>query len=174
MTGVIPEGEVGIAKAEHFDISEDQSRMSALRDGLPYVPAGRYARLLMKGEIMMSDTEMERRTNLEIVHRAHGRVLIAGLGLGVILVPILAKEGVTEVVVIERHQDMIDLIAPRFDDPKLRIIHADVNEWRQERDERFDIIYFDIWPDISTANIPEMARLHRSFARWLNRSDDAA
>lgn len=178
MVQVVPEGIVGAAEVEHFTVSEEQSRMTALRGGREFVPAGRYARLLTRGrvhqETMMSDTPYERRTNAEVVRQARGRVLIAGYGLGMILTAIVPKREVREVVVIEKSADVIALVDPAVraflgtHELKLTVIHADVFEARSQfgRDQHrtFDVIYFDIWAGMSTDELAAMAILTRRYA----------
>jgi len=66
-----------------------------------YIRPGRYARLHVGHVLMMSDTDMERRSNVQVVQQARGHVLIAGLGM--ILHPILAKPEVTRVTVVEKY-----------------------------------------------------------------------
>jgi spermidine synthase len=114
---------------------------------------------------------MERRSNYEVVCRAHGRVLIAGLGLGLVLVPMLAKPEVVEVTVVEREPDVIELVGPAFAaalaSGRLRLVQADIHAWRPADDERFQTIYFDIWPTISTEHLPEMDRLRARLRPWL-------
>lgn len=85
MCKVVPEGEKGLARVRHFEISEFDAGMSAIRDRWMRVDPGKYARLTVDGRLFMSDTRMERITNGDFVRQAHGRVLIAGLGLGMIL-----------------------------------------------------------------------------------------
>ena len=178
MTEVIPPSQVGSARVEHFDVSKDASSMTAFRPG-EFVPPGRYARLYVNGTMYMSDTPMERRTNYEVVRYAHGDVLIAGLGLGLILVPILKKEGVRHVTVIEKYADVIALVAPKFACDRLTVICADIYEWRPPKGTKFNTIYFDIWSGQSTDDLEDMTRLHRAFrpyfaskkdddARWMN------
>lgn len=165
----LPAGSVGEARVEHFDVTQDDARWSAFRGEC--VSAGRYARLYVEGRLMMSDTNMERNSNWEFAYRANGRVLIAGLGLGMILDPVLAKPEVTSVEVIEKSADVIALIRPHFRDPKLTVIEADVMEWRPPKGRRWDTVYFDIWPDICEDNLDDMATLHRRFGRRLNRDN---
>jgi hypothetical protein len=43
--------------------------------------------------------------------------------------------------------------------------------WRPPRGSRYDVIWFDIWPDIAPTRLPEMARLHRRFVPYLNRGN---
>lgn len=163
---IVPAGRHDNAAVEHFEVSEHDSRWSGLRG--EYVPAGRYARLFVNGSLYMSDTAMERRTNTDVVRRANGHVLIAGLGLGLILAPILAKDSVTETVVIEKYQAVIDLVAPYYANPKLTIIRADIFEWAPVKGQKFDTVYFDIWPDLTTDNLKQINRLHQRGKHWVN------
>lgn len=178
MTDVVPPGQKGIANIEHFEVSESESRFSALRPQ-EYVPKGKYVRLYVNGRLFMSDTHMEKRTNLDVILKAHGDVLIAGLGIGMILIPILQDKRVTSVTVLELSQDVIDLVEPalRGYGPlaphihKLRVVQADVYTWEPPKGQKFDVIYFDIWADQSTDALKEMEKLHRRYASKLNRQN---
>lgn len=172
MSEVVPQTEVGEAQIDHFTITEDSHKLQMMRamfdgDRYGYTPPGTYARLRVNGELMMTDTDMERATNSRFIRKAHGRVLIAGLGLGMIVHPIVAKDDVTEVVVIEKYKGVIDAVAGTMPDAKPVIIyHADIDSWLPTT-ERFDTIYFDIWPNRSTDNIEQINRLHRRFRKFL-------
>ena len=120
----------------------------------------------------MSDFHYERVTCEEVVRRAHGDVLIAGLGLGMILHPILKIEAVRSVTVIEKYQDVMDLVLPTLAvNDKLQVVVGDICTWKPPRGRRYDVIWFDIWPDIEPTRLPEMTRLHRRYRRWLNRAN---
>jgi len=162
--------EKGVASITKYKFSERDNplyNLRASRDGNHEhrMYDGTYVRLHVKGELMMSDTAMERITNKGFIQHASGRVLIAGLGVGLILQAILEKSEVTEVVVVEKYQDVIDLVAERFAHPKLRIVCADIFEYNLPKEERFDTIYFDIWAEISTENLAEMRKLHAKYRR---------
>jgi hypothetical protein len=172
MTALVPEASLGEAKVTHFVIGRHESMMAALRR--EYIPEGAYARLQVGGRLVMSDTPMERRTNRSVVDHAHGRVLIAGLGLGMILPPILGKPEVESVIVVERSADVVALIGPHFASPKLTLVVANVFDWKPARTDRFNCIYFDIWPDICTDNLTGINRLHRRFRPHLDRDDPGA
>lgn len=174
---VLPEGEHGEAKVVHIQISKDDvafSRIRAIQHGRnELVSAGRFAQLKVDGSLVMSDTDMERRSNWEVLHEAKGDVLIAGLGLGMILYPILQKGEVKKVEVIEKSQDVIDLVGPtvrkwRGAKSKLSIIQADALGWKPPKGQKWDTIYFDIWSEISTENLDEISMLHKRFARRKN------
>lgn len=179
MHTLIPEGEVGTARTSYIQLSKEDVFIDNLHNifngfSQGVVEPGKYTRLHVNGTLYMSDTPMERQSNSWFVSRANGRVLIAGLGIGLVLPPILAKENVSEVVIVERSQDVIDLISPHFDSPKLKIIQADVFEWKPAKGEKFDTIYFDIWPDVCTDNLEQIAKLHQRFKFYVNRTNSEA
>jgi len=168
--------EKGVAKIKRFYIGAEEAmwfNLRASRDGAMFmITEGWYCKLVLNGGIMMSDTPMERRSNREFIKTANGRVLVAGLGVGLVIHNILEKENVTEVVVVEKYQDVIDLVAPKFNHPKLKIICADIFEHSFDKAEKFDTIYFDIWADITTENLTEMKLLHARYRKNLNKENE--
>ena len=172
---IIPEGEKGIAKVTHFRVTREVNleNLRLIRDGQCGVKSGTYARLVVDGELMMTDTTNEFVTNRSIIFGSEGDVLIAGLGLGMVLMVLAKRKEVTSVTVVEKHQDVIDLIEPHLraemttkESKRLTILQGDIFEWRPPKEARYDFIYFDIWPDIGPENLPAMTKLHRSFWRW--------
>lgn len=163
----MPEGVSGDWRVEHFTVSKEASERTAIRSWRDeYVPAGDYTRLMRGRVVVMSDTPMEERTNGWIMRRARGRVLINGLGIGMVLREVLAKPDVVSVTVIEKAPEVIELVGPTFaDDPRLTIIQADALEYQPPRGEKFDIVWHDIWDFICSDNLPEMHRLHRKYGR---------
>lgn len=178
MVDFVPEGEKGEAKVRHVSCSAQDSAWTAVRalasgNAGEVVREGSYAQLLVNGHLVMSDTQMERRSNYGVVLNAEGDVLIAGLGLGMILLPVLAKEEVKSVTVIELSQDVIDLVEPHIRKAsmcadKLTVIQGDIFEWKPPKGQKWDCIYFDIWADICTDSLDDMAKLHRKFGRRKN------
>jgi hypothetical protein len=175
---IVPPGQQGVATVKHFEVSQKGSAFTAMRAAVrgtrdEFVPEGRYVRLEVKGTLMMSDTRMEQRTNYEVVRKAKGDVLIAGLGIGMVLVPILKNPDVKSVTVIEKYQDVVDLVVPALQAKlpeafKLRVIVADALEWMPPKGLKWDIIYFDIWPNLCVDNLKEITMLKRRFARRKN------
>ena len=176
MAKILTPGTKGDARVDHFDISRDSpgSFRAIIRDG---VQPGTYARLYVGQTLMMTDTQMEQSTNRYAVHKATGHVLVAGLGLGLILVPMLRKPEVLSVTVIEKYQDVVDLVLPNLltavpeAKDKLKVIVKDVLEYNPSKDKacpllaKYDVIYFDIWPTMSADNLPEITMLKRRYAR---------
>jgi len=169
---LLPEGELGLAKVRHMEVSQQGSEWSMIRamvngHGDSFVPPGKYAQLVVDGMLMMSDTDMERRSNREVVWQARGHVFIAGLGIGMILHPILENPKVTKVTVVEKYADVIKLVGPTLPhQEKLTFVEADVLDWKPAKGTKYDVIYHDIWPTISTDNLKEMALLHRRFGQF--------
>ena len=120
----------------------------------------------------MSDAPFEKRTNSYVIYRSNGKVLVAGLGIGLILFPMNDKPEVKEITVIEKSKDVIDLVWPFIKEklPKVKVINADIFEWSRPK-AKWDIIYFDIWPDICGDNYNDMKRLHQKFKHNLNRAN---
>lgn len=177
---IVPEGVKGLAQIAHFDVSKAEADFTRMRaaissDRWAGVDPGRYARLIVDGELMMSDTAMEWMTNNEVLWRANGDVLIAGLGLGLILIPILANSKVKSVTVLEKYQDVVDLVVPHMPkSDKLTVVCADAMEWAPPKATHWDVLYFDIWPQVCTDNLPEMTKLKRRFAKRLRRDNPEA
>lgn len=169
----------GAARLEHFDVDAQAARMSAYRAlAQPFedaVQEGRYTRLRVRGRTVMSDTFMEVRTNAHVVHMARGRVFIAGLGLGLIVVPIAEKLEVSEVVIVEQEADVIALVEPALRarlgtlSSKVTIVEGDARTWAPPQGEQFDTIYFDIWSEYSLDTLDEMYDLHEQAAPWAAR-----
>lgn len=174
MVKLVSPGTKGIAKIAHFTITDQEAHIMHLREVVTRgrekaASPGNYCRLTVDGQLMMSDTRLEHDTNRRVVWEASGDVLIVGLGIGLILVPILAKASVKSVTVIELHQDVIDLVAPNFKDDRLQVICGDIYSWKPSKGTKFQTIYLDIWPNICRDNLCQMAKLERRFRNYLEK-----
>jgi hypothetical protein len=166
----------GIATISNFEFKNDENplfNLRAVRDGglMFYVSDGKYVRLHINGELVMSDTRLEKESNYYFTHVANGRILIAGLGIGLIIKNILKKDSVKEITIVEKYQDVIDLVSPKFTDTRIKYICDDIFKWRPQKGEKFDTIYFDIWSSISQDNLSDIKKLHNSFKFYLNRNN---
>jgi spermidine synthase len=164
MAPIVPPGTVGRATVDHFTITGKEF-LGFRRDA--YIIPGTYARLLVNGETMMSDTQMEQRTNADALRAAHGDVLIAGLGLGMLLYPLLRKPEVRSVRVLEVSPDVIALIIPHLAHPKLVIEQTDARTWTAPKGATFNTIWLDIWGCCSTDELDDMRTLRRRYRKWL-------
>lgn len=169
----IPEGRSGDWRVEHFEIptGPDIQSMRCARDGRPVIP-GIFTRLMRDRDWapVMSDTPAEVEDHLPFIYQARGRVLINGLGLGVVLKGLLQEGKVEHIDVVELEQDVINLVWPTYqDDPRLAIHHADAYTIEWPKGTRWDYIWHDIWhdiwPTICADNLEGIARLKRKYAR---------
>jgi 16S rRNA A1518/A1519 N6-dimethyltransferase RsmA/KsgA/DIM1 with predicted DNA glycosylase/AP lyase activity len=89
------------------------------------------------------------------------RVLINGLGMGMIAAAALSNPNVTRVDVVEISESLIEAMSQIWDDPRLHIHQGDAltidlpGEW--------DVAWHDIWPTISDLNVAEMDRLKEKY-----------
>ncbi len=178
---VFEEGEIGDAKLSHFSVSEAMSFATGLCEhvDIKFTRPGDYVRLVANNELQMSDTRMEKISNTEFVLSSQGDVLIAGLGIGMSLIPILKKPEVRTVTVIELNQNVIKLVEPQIriflpedQSKKLRIINADIFSWKPVNGRKWQTIWFDIWAHMSSDNLPEMAKLEDRFKHRVDRTGE--
>ena len=168
------EGEKGAWSLRKFAISEKEAKPDQLRCAINgkssrAVEAGEYWKLTENGYIYMTNTPAEVRGHYGFIHSASGSVLIAGLGLGMVVQALLDRGKCERIVVVEKSQDVIDLVGPCYDDPRVEIVCSDIFDYKPK--EHFDYAWFDIWPDICGDNYAEMKRLHRRFARSVTNKD---
>lgn len=163
-------------KGARFEVGPftiEKNNFSAWRQN---IRPGTYARLVDKElhACVMSDTLMERYTNMDFVEHAHGKVLIGGLGIGMILLAVQDKPEVTKIVVLEKYQEVIDLVKDQLPlNDKVEVICADVFDY--EPTEKFNTIYLDIWNNANSRDIYEEQRpLRMRYRKYLvKKSEDA-
>lgn len=168
----LEEGVSGAWSIRKFTVSERESRLQgilSLGKGGRFPSPGNYTGLYRRDTVIMSDTPDEIRDHLGVIHAATGDVLIAGLGLGVVLQAIARKPEVESVTVIEISSDVIGLVKPQIADrdwfSKVSVIEADIFAWKPPKEAMYDVAWFDIWDNLCTDNLSEMATLHRRFGR---------
>jgi hypothetical protein len=180
MTVTVPEGECDGLRVTRFEVTaSDPSHWREARIGRETRP-GTYTKLTSRSApnrsiFWMSDTDAEKRDHLEplfqIGHRSGQpvRVLINGLGLGMVLAGALTFEHVEHIDVVESDERVIKLVGPHYtSDPRVQIHLADAyqqaaNGWPPHT--HWDVIWDDIWPSLCVDNLQDMARLRRSYAK---------
>lgn len=169
MTELLEEKELNGWKLQKFEIRNDDIR--AILSG---ITPGKYVRLLHEGECVMSDTNMEKKTNIDFCRNAHGDIIIGGLGIGMIIMAIQDKPEVKSITVIEKSQEVIDIVASQLKfNNKVNIICADVFEWKPERGVKYDMAYMDIWNWINKdVYKEEMQPLKRKYAHYLKSKEE--
>ena len=164
MADLLEERQIDSWKLEKFTI--DRNNFRAMIEG---ISPGTYVRLLHNNKCVMSDTPMEKRTNMDFYCNAYGDVLIGGLGIGMIVLAIQDKPEVKSITVIEKYQEVIDMVASQLDfNDKVRMICADVFEWKPEKEVKYNVSYMDIWNCVDEdVYEKEMKPLKRKYARFL-------
>jgi hypothetical protein len=168
----VPEGELEGLRVSRFSVGSDDLHafIFNLKAGSRAITPGDYTRMTSGQTFWMSDTPAEWRDHRRAVHQifnpATRRVLINGLGIGMVLKAALACDHVEHVDVVELDERVIRLVGPHYTkDSRVTIHHADAVKMTWDRDTRWDVIWNDIWPLITSENLPDMARLHKRYAR---------
>lgn len=171
MAKILEEKENSNFKLEKFTISPEN------RPWREYIPDGDYIRLIDKNNLwygcVMSDTPMEQRTNAKFVLNAHDDVLIAGLGLGMIVLPTMEKDNVRSITIIEKYQEVIDIVLSQLPiNNKVKVIQGDIFTYEFPKGTKFDTIYFDIWNYINSDIYEEMKLLKKKYRKNLRSKKD--
>lgn len=171
-TCTVPNGKRGPWTIDSFSVSKDQAfmfNMSHVRTPTQWIEPGRYRRLSHRTRgVVMSNTPMEVNTNREAYVCATGRVIVNGLGMGMLLEALLSKPDVSYVRVIEIDPDVIGLVGHHFaSDRRVEIVQADALTYRPAKGETFDYAWHDIWDDICQDNLKQMATLGRRYNRYV-------
>ena len=159
----LPNMEKGRWKIETFTV--DRHDFSAMAKGRG-VPLGQtYTRLMRGNTLVMSDTPAEMWDHWEAVRVAKGSCLLNGLGIGMVLKNILLKSEVADVTVVDISQDVIDMVSPYYNDPRVNFVCCNAMEYQPPKGKRFDMVWHDIWDYICADNLPEMTKLKRKYGR---------
>lgn len=139
-----------------------------------------YVKLQDRFNVWMSDTPMEINSNYDFIRRANGDVLIFGLGLGMIILPLLNDKAIKSIKVVEIDAELINLVLPviKLYDKRniLQVINADAHEFHKMENPsvKYDSIYGDIWESIHGDNYVEMKKLTAKWKNRLNRQNPDA
>jgi hypothetical protein len=100
-------------------------------------------KLTEDGNTWMSDNMFEVDSNLGAVELARGDVLIGGLGIG--MLPILIRDKVNSIDIVELSQDVIDLVFHQVANEKMHIIHDEICHYLTSTEKKYDLVCVDIW-----------------------------
>jgi len=152
---------------EPFQVGEKEAAFARMR-GQHMLKAGEYVALKRKTgfrKVIMSDTPFERKTNIAFVQKAGGDVLIAGLGIGMTLLPVMSKASVKSVTVVENSIDVIKMAWPVLREypgaEKVGVLHSDIFNWSTQT--MFHTIWFDVWGSICADNLAQIHLLHKTW-----------
>lgn len=163
----IPRGEDGLWSVKKLNLvkpfeGEDKGRKISLQPGV-YTQLFRVTQATMhlSGDLVMHDFPEELRTHLDFMLKAHGKVLVSGLGLGCVARGLLANPNVTHVTVLENSKSVLRLVYPYMPHTvRLTILRADALRWTKETRQVFDCAYHDLWTDTSMGE-PHLQIVHQ-------------
>jgi hypothetical protein len=161
----------GIMTQEFID--KINSTQSYAKQFAEHYEAGKeHVFLISKTEgTMMSDYPDEKITNQKFIDNAYGDILIFGLGIGLVIFPLLDEENVSSITIVEKDSELPSLVEPiiqRFDSfSKVKIINGDAFTHFDKLDRKYDTIYFDIWSKITNESFEEMDSLHELYKPFL-------
>ena len=168
----LKEGTKGIWSLSKFTITQHEAEMHMLRCIVNRCPSrsvlpGTYWKLKENNTVYMTNTPAEVKDHMKFIREAHGNVLIAGLGLGMVVQALLDRGNCEHITVVELSQDVIDLVGPCYTDPRIEIVQSDIFKFKPKM--HYDYGWFDIWPNICADNFPQMQKLHRKFAKHIDK-----
>lgn len=146
---------------------------SSLKEFVDYYEPGKeHMFLISKTEgTMMTDYPDEKMTNQKFIDNAYGDVLIFGLGIGLIVFPLLNEENINSITIIEKDPELPLLVEPiikQYDSfSKVKIEVGDAFSYAENINQKYDTIYFDIWARITDESFEEMERLHGLYRPFL-------
>jgi hypothetical protein len=164
----IPEGVSGDWKVEKF-IATKKPPIRFLTENcyVSFMDSGEHTRLVFKNKItVMSDTPTEIFDHKEVIEKAKGKILINGLGLGLVIKACLDKPEVEHITVIEISPDVIKLVGQYYSliyGDRLTIIQSDAFEYQPPEGVRYDVVWHDIWNEISSDNWKQYKFLYEKY-----------
>ena len=143
----IPEGTSGDYEVAHYT-SETTNNMWKIYLQMKNETHSSHRVLLKAGCDMpiMQDSEAEYNEHQWLWDNATGHVLVGGLGLGMIHQALIDNPNVTAVTIIEKEQDVVDLVWGHcVKDGTFNLVVADFETWTPPTGSSFDTVWADTW-----------------------------
>ena len=154
----IPEQKVGAFEVKHvIEPAGAKIKISNFRTcmygGHPvkdvvYNHETRWHELLEDGGVWTSDRPIEQYQQRESILGFRGRVLIGGLGLGVVVQMLTKYKGVTQIDVIEKAPEVMQLVQPYVGDKRVSFYRDDLFDFLKQSaklERTYNHAFFDIW-----------------------------
>lgn len=171
----LPEGRLNDIEIRKFTVPErgDIENLRLALKGRGTTP-GEYTALYRDGRLWMSDTDAEQRDHYEPdrqIRTRGGRILVTGLGLGMIVRRALSYGNVEHVDVVEIDPDVAELVGRHYAGQRCTIHVADAYTIKWPAGTRWSYAWHDIWPTLCTNHLPLMTKLARSYGRRVDAQD---
>lgn len=129
--------------------------------------------LMKNNDLIMCSTEFELLTNKEFIENSNGDILIIGLGLGMVVYPLLNDPTVTSIKIIENDPTLIQYIGNKISSydasNKVTIVSGDAYTYYNVMDvnEKYDTIFLDFWNQLNKENIEEVTTVKENYRTFL-------
>ena len=171
-----PREKLGCAEISSYNLHRGTYEMYGV-NGYKYFVAEKKLKgteLLIKRKVWMVDDPPHYYAMLDHAQHYKGHVLCAGLGLGLIVHALSENPRVKQITVIEREQDVINLVGPQLPrGNKIKILHGDfwdLNAWVMDK---VDGVFYDLFVGDGKELWPQAMRvwfeLHEAWPRTVRR-----
>ncbi len=98
-------------------------------------------------QYIMSDHESETHEHIPFFNQPLcGKILVTGLGVGLINEYLIAIPEIERVVIVEKYKEVIEMVWPHCKrDERFEVVHADAETW--EPTMHFDYAWLDHWTE---------------------------
>lgn len=167
----IPEGKVNDYEVEHMTVPANSplstaSMRTVLLGGhenepVVYQHETTWHRLTYDGGVWMTDLPIEQAQHDTHLEHFCGKVLVGGLGLGYAVNTLLKRKEIEKVVVVEKADEVIQLVAPHIWDfwshgkDRYEVVHADLFDYLADDKEQYDFGFYDLWQSDSESTFHE-------------------
>lgn len=181
-----PEAQHGEVSIRRITVTESEATVGSLRamfnGGRGRIPAGNYTSLRINGRLWMSDTPDEQSDHVPFIRlaacRDTRRVLVNGLGLGMVVRALCHLDNIEHVDVVEINPDVIALVGPlvtvygEAHGTSIDVVCGDAYAPDGHfKGLKWDVVWHDIWEEICADNWPGMVSLTRRYARRCSAQD---
>lgn len=105
---------------------------------------------------VMQDNYTEVLEHQPLWDNAFGKILIGGLGVGMVNEYLVRNPHVTSVTIVEKYSEVIDLVWNHCaKDSRFTLVQADIETWIPPADSYWDYGWFDTWLGINPMSMEE-------------------
>lgn len=176
----VPTGRRGIAKVSRYTLTHKRAdeinwRIVLHAEERAWAYPGKYTGLTVHGLMVMSDEAKEIADHIPFIERATGRILVTGLGIGMVLQALLRKPDVEHVTVVELSADVLALVSGHyltiFGGERQSHVNASAFAWQPPAGTHFDYAWHDIWGVAYGGYWPEHERLFDHYSAVASNQD---
>jgi hypothetical protein len=151
----IPEGKIGDFEIKHwiappkykFETATFRTMLHAghSRKIIRYPYPTQWHQLLENDNVWMQDIPLEQYQHDQLLRPFRKDVLVGGLGLGYAVTVLEQNWRVKNIVVVEKSQEVIDLVGPYIKNQKTTVIKEDIFNFLKDTKEYFNYAFYDTW-----------------------------